>query len=111
MATESEVVRHIQGITRRHLRLWVGRGWVTPIERAGNHNYSEIDIARLQLIRQLKIDMAVNNEAIPIVLSLIDQLHGLRYELRSLAQAVETQHDDIQRAILSAHDDRKYNRE
>lgn len=36
----------------------------------------------------------------PIVLSLMDQVYGLRQELRRLAQAVEAQPDAVKQAIL-----------
>ena len=35
------------------------------------------DIARIRLIRELQDDFGINNEAIPIVLKLIDQLNGI----------------------------------
>lgn len=103
MIRERDVVNHLEGVTLTRLRLWVKRGWVMPTETEEGCHFREIDMARLELIRQLKMDLAVNNEAIPIVLSLIDQIHGLRYELKSLAQAVEAQHEDIQHAILNTH--------
>ncbi len=102
MVSESEVINLVQGLTIRRLRVWVKRGWVAPEPQPRGAIFSEVDIARLQLIRQLKTDLAVNNEAIPIVLSLIDQVHGLRYELRSLARAVEAQQRSVQKKILDA---------
>ncbi|MEX0828548.1 MAG: MerR family transcriptional regulator [Haliea sp.] len=102
MINENEVVEKLQDIRLTHLRLWVKRGWVLPVKTKSGYHYREIDIARLELIRQLKSDMAVNNDAIPIVLSLIDQIHGLRYELKTLGRAVEAQHKDIQSAIIDA---------
>ncbi|MDF2368177.1 chaperone modulator CbpM [Sneathiella sp.] len=107
MISEKEVTRRIEGLTIRRLRTWVSRGWVEPALAEGNIRFREVDIARIELIRQLKSDMDINNAAVPIVLSLLDQLHGVRFELRSLAQAVESQHRDVQAAILSAHDIRK----
>ena len=101
MITEQEVITRIQGLSVRRLYRWVGRGWVDPTGTKGEFQFQEVDVARLDLIRQLKNDMAVNNAAIPIVLSLIDQLHGVRYELRSLAKAIEKQHVGIQAAILN----------
>jgi|TARA_R110002094_G_scaffold161731_3_gene146803 chaperone modulatory protein CbpM len=105
MIRERDVIHRLEGLSLTRLRLWVKRGWVMPHEEGGEYHFREIDIARLELIRQLKIDMDVNNEAIPIVLSLIDQIHGLRFELKTLAQAVEAQHQDIQSAILRACSD------
>jgi len=100
MINETEVISLVQNLTVRRLRIWVKRGWVLPEQKSHGPTFSEIDIARLHLIRQLKIDLAVNDEAIPIVLSLIDQVHGLRYELKSLARAVEAQQESVQREIL-----------
>jgi len=102
MITETEVVNLIQGLTVRRLRIWVKQGWIRPEQKYQGPVFTEIDIARLHLIRQLKKDMAVNDAAIPIVLSLIDQVHGLRYELKSLAQAVEDQHESVQQDILGS---------
>ena len=100
MISENEVINKLQGVSRTRLRVWVKRGWVSPSKTGAEYYFRDIDVARLDLIRQLQIDMAINNEAVPIVLSLIDQIHGLRYELKTLAQAVEAQHKDIQGAIL-----------
>jgi len=102
MVSENEVINRVQGLTIARLRVWVKRGWVAPEPQSRGVIFSEVDIARLQLIRQLKTDLSVNNAAIPIVLSLIDQVHGLRYELRSLARAVEAQQRNVQKKILDA---------
>lgn len=47
---------------------------------------SETDYARARLVLDLK-SMGANDEAIPIILDLIDQMHGLRRQLRLLASA------------------------
>ena len=49
-----------------------------PDETAGEPAFSEIDLARAKLIRDLKQDMGVNNEGIGIILDLLDQVHSLR---------------------------------
>ena len=59
-------------------------------ERDGTGSaFSEIDVARAQLIRDLQ-GMGVNDEAIPIILDLIDQVHGLRRTVRTLLSEVAT---------------------
>lgn len=103
MVGEREVIELVQGLTVRRLRVWVKRGWVMPAQESRQGSvFNEIDVARIHLITQLKTDMALNDEAIPVVLSLIDQVHGLRYELKSLARAVEAQQEGVQRKILRA---------
>jgi chaperone modulatory protein CbpM len=64
------------------LAAWIEAGWLLPRRDADAHNFSEADLARAQLIRDLQHDMGVNEEAVPIILDLLDQLHGLRQALR-----------------------------
>jgi chaperone modulatory protein CbpM len=51
-----------------------------------NREFSDIDLARAQLIGDLRSDLGVNDEAVPIVLDLIDQIHGLRRLVRELVE-------------------------
>ena len=88
---EREVVEQLGTLTLSELRLWVSEGWVTPQE---NHSFAEIDVARVRLVCQLRQDLNLNEDAVPVVLSLLDQLHGLRSELKNLAQALEQAHWD-----------------
>jgi chaperone modulatory protein CbpM len=46
--------------------------------------FSDVDIARAQLIRDLREDLGVNDEGVSVVLHLIDQMHGLRQSMRDL---------------------------
>ena len=105
MISETDTLNRIQGLTARSLRLWVKLGWISPSHDQQGYVFEEIDIARIELIRQLKHDFLVTNDAVPIILSLVDQVHGLRHELRSLAQAVESQHQNTQHAIIAALND------
>jgi chaperone modulatory protein CbpM len=63
---------------------WVEAGWLAP-PRDGSR-FSEVDLARAQFIRDLK-DMGVNDEAVPVILDLVDQLHGVRRTLREVLTA------------------------
>jgi chaperone modulatory protein CbpM len=68
------------------LQLWIEEGWLLP-RRDPDLTFSEGDVARAQLILDLKCEMGVNDEGIGIILSLVDQTHGLRRVLRELLQA------------------------
>ncbi len=48
--------------------------------------FSDVDLARAQLIRDLREDLGVNDEGISVILHLIDQMHGLRHSLQSLLE-------------------------
>lgn len=67
------------------VRAWIEAGWLAPREN-GEERLSEIDLARAQLIHELRHDLGVNDEAVSIVLDLIDQVHGLRRAMRELLE-------------------------
>jgi chaperone modulatory protein CbpM len=96
---ENEVVRVVRGLKRAELRRWVAAGWVAPQRRDGESRFRQIDVARLTMIVQIRRDMQVAEDAMPLVLSLVDQVYGLRNELRRLGEAVEAQPETVRKAI------------
>ena len=62
---------------------WVSAGWLIPT-REPEISFTEVDLARAALIRELKEDFGVNDEGISVVLHLLDQLHGLRRSMGEL---------------------------
>ena len=57
-------------------------------------------LARICLICDLVHDLAVQEETIPLVLSLVDQVYSLRRQLNALTAAIRQQPDDVRRRIL-----------
>ncbi len=84
MFSLEEFCRHV-GIDQTTLQLWVGEGWLMPREGDPAFLLSDVDIARAHLIRDLRDGMGVNDEGIGIILDLIDQVHGLRSVLQTMA--------------------------
>jgi chaperone modulatory protein CbpM len=84
------------------LTTWVERGWVLPDTAEAGFEFREIDIARVRLIRDLRRDMDVGEDAVPLVLSLLDQVYELRTTLKSVLHALEAQPRDVQSAVLAA---------
>jgi chaperone modulatory protein CbpM len=72
------------------LEAWIEAGWLVARRKGEPGPFSEIDVARVQLIRDLG-KLGVNEESIPIILDLVDQLHGLRRTLRELLSTVAAQ--------------------
>ena len=64
---------------------WVAAGWLLPQEFEEGR-LSEIDLARARLIHDLKATFGVNDEGIPLILDLIDQLHGVRRAMREMLE-------------------------
>ncbi|OSI23690.1 chaperone modulator CbpM [Bradyrhizobium canariense] len=89
------------GLDLEHLHGWVEAGWLAPTSQGKEWLFSEIDVARAQLIRDLKSDMGVNDEGIAIILDLLDQLYGLRGTLREIACAFAAQDELVRRRILT----------
>ena len=56
----------------------------------GERAFTDMDLARVNLIRDLKDKMGVNDEGLDVVLHLVDQMHALR---RALSAALESAHD------------------
>lgn len=77
-------------IDAEELDRWIAAGWLIPRQSGAKRDYSDVDLARAHLIRDLQ-DLGVNDEGIPIVLDLVDQLHGLRRMLRELLAAIKAQ--------------------
>ena len=67
---------------------WIKQSWVLPVEEDGELLFDEVDRARIQLIVELRRDLEVNDEAIPVVLRLLDQVYGLRRTLDELRQGI-----------------------
>jgi len=101
MRSEAEVLNAFTGLRRETLRIWVARGWVAPVRDGNVFRFREIDVARIRLIEEFRTDLDIGDDAMDVVLPLLDQLHGLRRELRRLADAVNAQPEDIRRRIVA----------
>lgn len=78
-----EVLRGYR-VTRVELTAWISEAWVTPQQEGDAYVFDEADLARVELIRDLRLEMAVNDDALPVVLSLLDQLYAARRVLGRL---------------------------
>src|ERR1700692_277409 len=73
------------GINPTLLAAWIEAGWVRPRRSRNGWRFSAIDLARAQLIFDLRGPMGVNEEGVAVILHLVDQIHGLRRALRGAA--------------------------
>ncbi len=69
------------------LEMWIEEEWLVPLNVASGRAFSEVDLARAQLIHELMRDLGVNDDGVGVVLHLLDQIHGLR---KLLANASES---------------------
>lgn len=99
---ESRVVAEIRRVTLRELRLWVREGWVKPAHGEAGPIFDEVDIARIRLLCDLRKDMALSTDALPVVLTLIDRLHEARRDLHLLAKAVSELPDETRKSVAAS---------
>lgn len=99
MISLTAVVARVPGVDADTLAVWVEHDWVRPRREAGRPVFEEIDVARVRLIAELR-ELEVGDAAIPVVLSLLDQLHQTRSQMRRLCAALEGAEDDTVRELL-----------
>lgn len=80
----------LSGMGHETLTAWIKEEWLIPGGSVAEMSFSEIDIARARLIRDLKMDLGVNDEGVGVILNLVDQLHGMRRTLMELREVVPT---------------------
>lgn len=101
--SEAQVIETLGTVSASELRIWVREGWIAPASGDGGPVFDETDVARIRLVCQLRDDLELNEDAVSVVLSLMDQLYGLRRELRALAQAVERQPEDVRSRVQNLY--------
>jgi chaperone modulatory protein CbpM len=97
--SETEVVARVRGLTVARLRSFVAAECLAPAEREGRLAFAEVDVARAQLLEELVDDFDLDPEAAAVVVSLVDQIHGLRRELRRLGEAVAAEHPEVRARV------------
>jgi chaperone modulatory protein CbpM len=89
------------GIERRVIGAWVEQRWVLPAEKDGDYLFEEVDLARLKLIKDLVGELEVGEEAMPILLNLLDQLYEARRALAELETAIAACTEEVRDEIAA----------
>lgn len=88
MITFTAVLSRLPALDEQRLRGWIDQDWVRPIRREGELLFADIDLARLHLILDLE-QLDVGAGAMPVVLSLLDQLHATRRQMRRMLASLD----------------------
>ncbi|MGZ3323137.1 MAG: chaperone modulator CbpM [Xanthobacteraceae bacterium] len=75
-------------VEQQSVETWIAAGWLVPPQTEPEPMFSDVDLARAQLIRDLREDLGVNDEGVSVILHLLDQMHGLRSSMRDLLAEV-----------------------
>lgn len=93
------LMRLIGGLQEAELRHWIDERWVRPEAASQGYVFREVDVARVRLIVELRRDLAIDEEALPVVLQLLDQIYALRRRLRAMSEALDAQPDAVREAV------------
>src|SRR5262249_5551871 len=101
-----ELVRPFAALNASEWSRWVENRWLRPETASENGGerwvFHEVDVARVELILDLRREFAVDDEALSLVLGLLDQVYSLRRQMRRLCDALEQQPPEIRDAIRRA---------
>ena len=86
-------------IDRAMVERYIAHEWLRPVAHKAGWYFEEIDIARIELVYHLTQDVQVNEHGMDVVLSLLDQLYGMRARMQSLTHAVTQQSPEVQSEI------------
>jgi chaperone modulatory protein CbpM len=102
MIALDELLRRVAGLDRRELLRWVENRWVLPERRDHTWIFHDVDVARVELIVEIRQEFAIDEEALPMILGLLDQVYDLRRQLRRICDAVAAQPPEVQAAVRRA---------
>ena len=103
-----DLMRRCAGLERAELTRWIENRWILPERQAAEvadrerWQFHEVDIARVELILEIRREFAVDDETMALLLGLLDQVYSLRRQIRRLCDAIEAQPPDIREAIRHA---------
>jgi len=98
----TDLLAETDGLHPDDLSRWIAAALITPEDDDGEPQFSAPHRARVQLLCTLHYTLEIEDEALPVVLSLIDQLYATRAQLRALAGAVAAQDEGVKQDIVAA---------
>lgn len=90
------------GAQRIEILTWIERRWIVPAQTSGAPQFDEADVARAALIKDLHKDLKIDEEALSLVLSLLDQLYTARRDLHRMTEILADLPEPL-RAQLARH--------
>lgn len=100
--TEEQTVEAIGPLTRTRLHRLVEAECVVPQREGDAAVFTEAEIARIELCCELADDLDLDEEALPVVMNLLDQVHGLRRQMRVMLRVIESQPEEVRNRLRDA---------
>lgn len=86
--TLAETLVVVADLTPGQLDRYIRAGVVVPVQSEQGPLFRDLDLARLHLVVDLAEGFHLDDEALTLVLSLVDQVHGLRGDMQAILDAV-----------------------
>ena len=106
MMGERELLACVERLEAEALQRWLDHGWLLPGYEEDRPVFDEADVARVHLICDLLYEIEVGEEGMPVILSLLDQLHEARRLLKAVSAAIDKLPDDARRLVTAELSDR-----
>ncbi|WP_171101464.1 MULTISPECIES: hypothetical protein [unclassified Ruegeria] len=108
--TEKELIETVTRLTSDRLSEYLAAEIVIPAQSDQGLVYQRIDVARLELACELHEQYDMEADALSMMMSLIDQMHGLRAELREVLNAVEAQPEPVRKQLVEVIETARFRR-
>jgi chaperone modulatory protein CbpM len=86
--SEEQVIATVHRVTRAHLVAFARAEVIRPVQSERGPVYRPIDIARIELLCDLAEEFDLRDDALALVMALIDQVHEARLLRRTLTAAI-----------------------
>ena len=83
-----QVIESVNTLTAERLSHFEHLRIVTPVNTSEGPRYDTLDVRRIKLLCELTDDFEVNEDALIIIMSLLDQLHGAHWRLEQVVRAI-----------------------
>ncbi|WP_226623621.1 chaperone modulator CbpM [Alloyangia pacifica] len=97
--SEQEAIAAVGRLDQTRLTRFLRAEVITPAEAGGQPVYRQVDIARMELLCDLCDDFELNDDALGLVMQLLDQLHGTRNDLVALMRALGEEPEEVKSRV------------
>lgn len=98
--SEIEVVTTVTRLTHTQLSQFINAALIKPQHGDDGYIFLPADISRLELLCDLTLELELDEMALGIVVSLLDQLHAARRDLAEVVNAIGILPEDLQTRIM-----------
>ncbi len=100
-------VLHELDLPASQLSGWIDNNWVLPDDHGAGFVFSEEDIARVRMLKELIVDIGANEAAIPVILRAMDQVYDLRKMIDRLGDVIASLPLDTRQELQQVLRDRQ----